>query len=134
MLYFCGRLKQTVTFILALLLFLQPFSRIWVYLSFKINQQTIARTLCVKKDIEGNSCQGQCFLRKQLDKASQDPQKQFPESLKEKSEVWYFNQSGANEALPDDMGLTNMHPEYRDGFHSSLFSKGVFHPPKSSLS
>ena len=69
-------MKQITTFILALLIFLQPFSKIWIVVSFKINQDSIAKTLCVKKEVKNNTCQGKCHLKKQLDKANEEEQKQ----------------------------------------------------------
>lgn len=56
----------------------------WIYVSFKINQDTIAKTLCVKKEIENNTFQGKCYFKKQLEKADKEKQKQLSQTLKEK--------------------------------------------------
>jgi len=36
------------------------------YIEYTLNKDYIAKYLCVKKDIPGNNCQGQCHLHKQL--------------------------------------------------------------------
>jgi hypothetical protein len=73
-------LKQIVTILLATLILLQPFSKICIYVSFKINQDRIAKTLCVQKEIKNNCCKGKCHLEKELKKA--DEQRRWnPEDL-----------------------------------------------------
>ena len=62
-------MKQIVTILLATLILLQPFSKICIYVSFKINQDRIAKTLCVQKEIKNNCCKGKCHLEKELKKA-----------------------------------------------------------------
>jgi hypothetical protein len=37
-------------------------------LSFKSNQEIIAKTLCIEKEVLNNSCNGKCQLAKQLKK------------------------------------------------------------------
>jgi hypothetical protein len=38
--------------------------------SFEVNRAVIAKTLCVKRNQTGNSCNGKCYLKKQLDTES----------------------------------------------------------------
>ena len=56
----------------------------WIVVSFKINQENIANVLCVKKEIKDNTCQGKCYLKKQLIKADEEEQKQTQKTQKEK--------------------------------------------------
>jgi hypothetical protein len=49
-----------------------------IYVSFKINQDNIAKALCVKKEVKNNGCQGKCHLKKQLEKSDEEEQKQAP--------------------------------------------------------
>ena len=44
--------------------------QVFIVANFEMRQNVIASTLCVKKDIPANSCQGKCQLRKQLEKSS----------------------------------------------------------------
>jgi hypothetical protein len=127
-------LKQVTTYILALLIFLQPFSKIWIVVSFKINQDKIAKTLCVKKEIKNNSCQGKCHLKKQLDKADEEEQKQAPTNIKEKVEVLYCQTQRPFDFLKAVLFYENQTlGNYACDFYSSSFITNIFRPPKTIL-
>ncbi len=51
-----------------LIILLQFFGKVSVFVSFKINQKYIASNICEKKDIPQNTCEGNCFLKKELQK------------------------------------------------------------------
>jgi hypothetical protein len=127
-------LKQVTTILLALLIFLQPFSKIWIVVSFKINQESIAKTLCVKKEIKGNTCQGKCHLKKQLDKADEEEQKQTPTAQKDKYEVLFCHFTKSNDFLKyTDIYQCKLNSTYENSFHTSSFITDIFRPPKTSL-
>jgi hypothetical protein len=113
---------------------LQPFSKIWIVVYFKIHQESIAKTLCVKKEIKGNTCQGKCHLKKQIDNSDQKEQKQIPTNTKEKVEVLYcYNQ------IPFDFLIQNVFyemrslGEYKSDFYAYLFNTDIYRPPKINL-
>lgn len=58
-----------------LIILLQFFGKIGVFVSFKINQKYIASNICEKKDIPQNTCEGGCFLKKELQKEDQKTEK-----------------------------------------------------------
>ncbi|MDX1903775.1 MAG: hypothetical protein SFU27_06405 [Thermonemataceae bacterium] len=127
-------MKQITTILLALLIFLQPFSKIWIVVSFKINKKVIAKTLCVKKEIENNSCQGKCHLKKQLDKADEEEQKQAPTNQKEKYEILYCYFSKPYDFIKyADIHLNKLNAAYENSFHTSSFITDIFRPPKLNL-
>lgn len=127
-------MKQITTFILALLIFLQPFSKIWIVVSFKINQDKIAKTLCVKKEIENNTCQGKCHLKKQLEKADEEEQKQAPTNTKEKVEVLYCQNQTPFDFLKVTVFYENQTlNNYDFDFYSTSFITDIFRPPKTIL-
>lgn len=68
-------MKSLFALFLASLILLQPMLRFGIMLSFELNQKAIAKSLCVKKNIQGNTCQGKCFLKKQLKKAEEAEKK-----------------------------------------------------------
>jgi len=37
-----------------------------VVFSFSVNRDYVSRMLCVKKEVENNSCKGKCFLQRKL--------------------------------------------------------------------
>jgi hypothetical protein len=127
-------LKQGLTILLALLIFLQPFSKVYIYVSFKINQDKIAKTLCVKKEIENNTCQGKCHLKKQLAEADKQEQKQTPQNLKEKVEILYCQTQPPFGFLKATLFYKNQSlNNYECDFYSSSFITDIFRPPKTSL-
>lgn len=127
-------MKQVTTILLALLIFLQPLSKIWIVVSFKINQDIIAKTLCIKKEIKGNTCQGKCHLKKQLDKADEEEQKQAPTNQKDKYEVLYCHFAKPYDFLKyTDIYLSKINSAYENSFHTSSFITDIFRPPKLNL-
>lgn len=82
-------MKKYIIILLCGLIFLPSMGSMFVYLSFKINQQEIARTICVQRKQIFNSCNGRCELQKSLKKYS-DNEKQMQDSLKEKLELVYI--------------------------------------------
>ena len=127
-------MKQGLTKLLALLIFLQPFSKVWIHISFKINQDKIAKTLCVKKEIENNTCQGKCHLKKQLEKADEEEQKQAPTNTKEKVEVLYCQNQTPFDFLKVTVFYENQTlNNYDFDFYSTSFITDIFRPPKTIL-
>lgn len=127
-------MKQGLTILLALLIFLQPFSKVWIHISFKINQDKIAKTLCVKKEIENNTCQGKCHLKKQLEKADEEEQKQAPTNTKEKVEVLYCQNQSPFDFLKVTVFYENQTlNNYDFDFYSTSFITDIFRPPKTIL-
>lgn len=127
-------MKQVTAIILATLIFLQPFSKIWIVVSFKINQESIAKTLCIKKEIKGNTCQGKCHLKKQLDKADDEEKKQTQTNKKEKVEVLYFHNQIPFAFLKQIVFYDSRSlGKYKSDFFATPFITDIFQPPKTIL-
>jgi len=60
-----------------------------VYVTFKINQDEISKTICIQRKVANNTCNGQCELRKSL-KKFEDNERKMDTVLKEKSELIYI--------------------------------------------
>lgn len=60
-----------------------------VYMSFKINQNEIAKTICIQRKIANNNCNGSCELRKSL-KKFEDNERKMDQNVKEKLELVYI--------------------------------------------
>lgn len=122
-------------YILALLIILQSFSKVWLVISFKINQGYIAQTFCIKKEIKNNGCQGKCYLKKQLEKAEQAEKKTLPTSQKDTPEVVYYYQLVSIYSSPFVHNNDRVLPaKYKREFLTSDFINRIFHPPKCILS
>lgn len=58
--------------------------------TFKINQNEIAKTICVQRKVDNNTCQGHCALKKSLNKLDENERK-MNTILKGKTELVYIN-------------------------------------------
>ena len=106
----------------------------WIYVSFKINQESITKTICVKKEVKNNTCQGKCQLKKQLDNAAEEEQKQAPTPQKGKYEILYCYYAKQFDFLKyADTYLSKLNAGYKNSFHTSSFISDIFRPPKLNL-
>ncbi|OUL60076.1 hypothetical protein B8T70_22280 [Flavobacterium sp. AJR] len=71
------------------MLMFPSFGNVLVYAMFKINQDKIAKTICVQRKVEFNSCNGKCQLKKNLLKLDAN-EKEMQNHLKEKQELVYI--------------------------------------------
>jgi hypothetical protein len=123
-------MKRFPAFLLAILVLLQPFSSLWVYVSFKINQIQIAKTLCVQKEIKNNTCKGKCQLKKRLANAEKETEKQLPSNQKQKLESVCFI-STKHLYLNYSFGRNSVKKySYIPDFYKASFSLNIFHPPQ----
>lgn len=53
---------------------LTGFQQALIFAHFKLNQEAISREFCVNKNRPELECNGTCYLKKLLEKASEDPQ------------------------------------------------------------
>lgn len=61
-------MKKYIFYILSFIILLPALSNWLVVISFKINQEEIAKTICLRKNILLNNCKGICNLKEQLKK------------------------------------------------------------------
>ena len=68
-------LKKIFIILLALASLIVSSQYSFTWLAFKINQDYIAKNLCVQKDIQNNSCKGCCQLKKQMEQQTEQESK-----------------------------------------------------------
>jgi len=121
-------LKLLYSIIISTLLLLPSFGNVVIYLTFKINQDEISKTLCIKKEVKNNSCNGKCYLAKQLKKAA-EKEKQESSNVKEKQELVY-TQTASNYNFTPIITIEKtrmMVSRYCEKSKSVAVS--IFHPP-----
>lgn len=125
-------MKAAGAIIFTILLLSQTFSKNWVYLSFKLNQEYIAKTLCVQRNISNNICCGKCHLKKQLQKEDQEEQKQLPAGSKERFEVLSYRTITDLLYLKtfDEYPIKPAFPGWKCRLYASSYISGIFHPPQ----
>lgn len=121
-------MKLLYSIIISTLLLLPSFGNVVIYLTFKINQDEISKTLCIKKEVKNNSCNGKCYLAKQLKKAA-EKEKQESSNVKEKQELVY-TQTASNYNFTPIITIEKtrmMVSRYCEKSKSVAVS--IFHPP-----
>ncbi|WP_230156433.1 hypothetical protein [Flavobacterium sp. CECT 9288] len=84
-------MKKFSIYILSFILLLPTFGSSFTYLTFKLQQEEIAKTICVQRKMVFNSCNGRCELQKSL-KRYTDNEKSMQNTLKEKVDVVYVQE------------------------------------------
>ena len=82
-------LKSLFSILLSILLLLPSFGSFFAYSSFKLNQDEIAKTICVQRKMVNNSCNGRCELQKSLKKYN-DNEKRMHNNLDEKIDLVFI--------------------------------------------
>lgn len=82
-------LKSLFSIVLSILLLLPSFGSFFVYTSFKLNQDEIAKTICVQRKLVNNSCNGRCELQKSL-KKYEDNEKKMQNNLDNKVDLVFI--------------------------------------------
>jgi hypothetical protein len=107
---------------------------VWIFVSFKINQDYIAKNLCENRAKPKMQCNGKCQLMKKLKQTDKEEQKQLPQTLKEKYEVSY-----CHNLTSFSIDKRNVFAEIKKSFFdyqfhfNSSYNTDIFHPPKFNL-
>lgn len=120
-------LRQLTAWFLIFTVFTANFSWLLVYAGFKINQQYIATTLCENRDKPSMHCNGQCYLRKQLNKTEESQQYK---GMVTKVEV-VFTPAGSIVPVYAAVTTKKIYFQYNSTF-ISRHTGSVFQPPRIS--
>jgi hypothetical protein len=127
-------LKKILVILLTLLIFIQPLSKVWIFVSFKINQDYIAKNLCENRAKPMLKCNGKCQLMKKLKQADKDEEKQTPQTIKEKLEVLYcHNQANFNVSQKFDFEVKKQSFFGYKFQNYSSYQSTIFRPPIFNL-
>lgn len=100
-----------------------------IYLDFKLNQDYIAKVLCINRDKPITTCDGRCYLNRQLRKQQENEQAPQQQTTKKQTYETFY------QVLFDFKGLTFadisiQFPGHKPSFISAYLST-FFHPPQS---
>ena len=123
--------EKAISVFLVFLILLPIIGRSWIVISFKINQESIAKNLCVQRNVKNNSCHGCCQLKKRLAEKDKQEQKQLPRGSKEKG-------SAPSDYLQLETGYNSNYGSIQKSkdtnYNSSIpspFLNGIFRPPQA---
>jgi hypothetical protein len=123
-------MKQTISIFLALVVLFSPLQKVWLVVSFKLNQTHIAKTFCENKEKPILQCKGQCHLKKQLKKAEKEEQK-LPTSQKDKAEITlFFGQPLSFDFCYFELPLSLDYIEMDNDSKPQVATSDIFQPPK----
>lgn len=133
--YLCPDLKHTIVIILSLLLFLQPLSKTWIYMSFKFNQDYIASTQCENRDKPAMHCNGKCQLVKSLKKDDKTDDKQSSKPVKNQYEEISYCNKVLGFDLTKRICITQQTTPFIENqfLFTSKYLNEIFQPPKFYL-
>lgn len=119
-------MKYFISIALVFSFLLQNVSKLIIVINFQINQEYIAKNLCVNRDKPDSCCEGKCELKKQLDE--EDKKQELPaNTFKDKFEKQnYYSptmsvlNANSSEATPNFKYLS---------YITDSGLRQVFHPP-----
>lgn len=115
--------------ILLICLLAATFSQTLICMAFEINQNYIARYLCVNRNNPHSSCNGHCYLSKQL--AAHEKSPGTTNTIKEKTDVLlYLNVSVNNTENIVSSVNKKQHSQY--SFCLQQVCSEFFHPPATA--
>jgi len=124
-------MKKIVLYFLLISFVFQSTSNLWIISSFYLNQDYIAKNLCVNRFDKIPVCYGKCFLSKRL--KDNDKQEQKLPNVKEKEIQLYFytqNTSQINRKITAVNANKVIITKDCDITNPLLYS--IFHPPKKA--
>lgn len=114
-----------------MLILLQSFSKVWIFISFKTNQDHIAKVLCINRNKPEVRCNGKCVLKRWTKAAEDKENKGTPQKLKEQKEVFYCLDKFNWQIECTIEGATEQKKTFSLQTPSTpAFVKGIFRPPK----
>ena len=109
----------------------QPLTKVGLFVSFILNQETIANTLCIQKEVNDNACQGKCHLAKQLKQAEEQEQKNNSGSQKKQEESLYDLSWAVVPVLFFTVGYISSEKVYPvPNYMLSSYLATIFQPPQ----
>ncbi len=123
-------MKQLISYLLIITIGWHLFAELTVYVSFKINQDYIAKYLCINKDDPESTCHGCCQLKKELEK-QQEQKQDLPQTENKKVEIQYFTIE-TEQLCPLYQHLTRTSFFYIETIGVTA-SNRIFHPPQMLL-
>ncbi|MET6996476.1 hypothetical protein [Chitinophaga defluvii] len=120
--------KQSITVLLMLIWLCQLSGRYFVMLDFYINQNYIAKNLCINRDKPQMHCNGKCSLKKKLNEEDRKNQENPERKAENRSEIFYpLITENRTVPQPETINTIYTHP---DCIGTPIDQPAViFHPP-----
>lgn len=124
-------LKTFISYLLISLFLFQAFEVGVVFVQFKLNQDYIAKVLCINKDKPELKCNGCCQLKKEIAEKEREHEKRDKTILPDKPIV--FVQAIVYEALLLDITFQSSYPSFSCSFQPNKTHTSIFRLPELFL-
>jgi hypothetical protein len=117
-----------------LMMMLPSIMKIGILLDFTINQDFIARVLCIRKDEPAVGCNGKCHLKKKLEEVSEPNQEKAPNHKVNRIKLIddYITTSFLYE-VKESVYVSRLVSAHKDSLYFLSLTADIFHPPQHSL-
>lgn len=123
-------MKKFLSLILLFAFLLPQLTKVGIFISFKANQDFIAKVLCINKEEPEMKCNGKCHLAKELNKTESKDQNS-PITVNIKTETTLFLEARKTFHFSEIIQLTEKKSFVEIKQHYNyFFIDGVFHPPQ----
>ena len=103
-------------------------SRTGIYVLFQANRSYIASNLCEKRQLPNSTCEGKCFLTKELKKES-EREKQLPVSKRSAADIIVVAPAIAISIPWQEVKEKGKYKTYTSRPYSTV-TLSIFHPPQ----
>jgi hypothetical protein len=82
-------MKAFLPFFLVVIIGISSFKHASIYVAFKLNQKSIAKNLCVERDVEDSTCGGCCQLKKKQEEQNTKEDAPNPQRKLQVNTEWF---------------------------------------------
>ncbi len=122
-------MKKIVLYFLLMSFVFQSTSNLWIISSFYINQDYIAKNLCVNRFDKIPVCYGKCVLAKKL-KENEKQEQKIPNIKEKEIQLYFYSQEPIAFNQKSTVENTKAIIIKKDCTIKNTFLYSIFHPPK----
>lgn len=121
-------MKKSITLFILFLFVFQNTSSLWIIGAFYVNQDYIAKNICINRFDAVPTCKGQCFLTKEL-KASEKKGQKLPNTTYKEIQLFCENEIPFSFQNPTIL-FKKSYPILKIDNQKSTYIFSIYHPPK----
>ncbi len=125
------QLKQTIAISLALLMLALAAKDFVMLAGYKLNQDFIAKTLCVNQDKPEMHCNGKCYLKKKISESKEKDQGKAPVAQPDELKQTVYYQPIIKVELPELISTQQKSFFMEPAFSGQPFLHEIFQPPRT---
>jgi len=125
--------KRFLAILLIFAMTATSFQRYFVYASFELNKDYIAKNLCINRSRPWLHCNGKCYFMKKLRQAEENEKKQTAKDNLSRLEISFFQEPATVSFLQPVIAESSQmdFPAYTYQY-SSHYIDAIFRPPKAT--